>query len=192
MTKITVNRAIKYRNLLATAISNTTITTTGAIRYESIEQLDAEHEALSAKAQKELQNKLEDINALFALRLLIDRANSKGSGEFLNGVAMLEEHIKVLHSVAVSGGRSNTKQQIADAFNLKLKLEKVEPSRVVGVQNAAANLFSEEQLEEIRETISELKREIEDLREKRNALNLEVQVVLPDDVIVSLKRHKII
>lgn len=192
--QVSLNKAVKLRNKLETALSAFSLTRKHTTRYgvESYVREDASDAANEAKSS--LNQYIEDQENLFKLRSLIQSLNvSSGVNDLISRMAM---HQRVVSFVSKSQPNDEydyhrvlSLDEVIDDMNYKIDLagSKDEPFKVEQVT------FKLDGVDEYCEELLKLHRaKCAELEEERNKINHNTTLEIPESIVETLRRRDII
>ncbi len=191
--KITLNKANKIRSILEGEFLKVSPFNRGAPQfYIQINNAFGMEEATNRiiAAKKELATKAGErvaaLTQLYSLRLLIQRENEKsGVAELISGIAFLNTVIK---GIAIPEKRSLHSYTVTlDEYDVMHQKGALTP-----VGSTTIDIYADLEIEQMTEEYEDLKKQLRDFEEERNAKNHSVLVELPDDMVAFLKDKKLL
>lgn len=192
--QVSLNKAVKLRNKLETALSVFSLTRKHTTRYESESQVREGADEATSEAKSSLDKYIEDQVNLFKFRALIQSLNvSSGVNNLISRMAM---HQRVVSFVSKSQPNDEydyhrvlSLDEVVDDMNYKIDLaeSKDEPFKVeqVTFKLDGVNEYCEELLKSHRAKCAELE-------EQRNKINHNTKLEIPESIVQTLRRRDII
>lgn len=193
--KVTLNKALKFRNKLTVALAATSIGTSSVvIRSSTPKEAEKSVKDASTKTIADMAQFMTDNTALYNLRSLIHQTNvSSGADAVINEMSAVQNMLASLKPDAdvYYSHQSPTKTLEETQADIKYEaaLAKAEkkPFRVT------SRTVEMESVKEYKESyVKDATRLLSDLEEKRNGINHVTIVEIPDDVVKALRSRDII
>lgn len=198
--KVTLNKALKLRNKLSTALSGCQIgVKTTLVRASTAHIVDSEVKQASEEIISELDSYVEDSGALYKLRGIIHSSNvSSGADVIINDMAKLQS---VISSVS---GRNDMDQQYISRRHVETAqtAEEVKDDIAYGISLASAEdkpfrvvskLVKLPAVEDyVEKFCKNANLELSQMEEDRNKINHNTIVEIPEDIVKALKSRDVI
>lgn len=192
--QVTLNKAVKLRNKLETALSGFTLNRKHTTRYEDESSVREESNDATGDSKTSLKQFIEDQENLFKMRSLIQSLNvSSGVNDLISKMAMHQRVVSFLSKSQPNDEydyhRVLSLDEIVDDMNYKIELagSKDEPFKVEQVT------FKLDGVDEYCEELLKFHRaKCADLEEERNKINHNTTLEIPESIVETLRRRDII
>jgi vacuolar-type H+-ATPase subunit I/STV1 len=187
--KVTLNKAIKFRNKLDSLIVPINFCAEITID-EDLKKIEASYDLACKEKNDEYSLLNQIIEANYKLRSIISQANKEaGIDHVLNKISLMERKISVFKNNESQYYPSVSRERWMNDYFYELKSS-------VSEEKAFKHKYVEATIEEAvkkrDEDLSALRKSIDSLTEERQRLNYSTLVEIPKDVIEALNRANII
>ena len=188
--KVTLNKAVKFRNLLMASLSGFAATMGMSVRMESEIQVMKDVQEASEASQQGIDAYVRDKGSLYALRSLIHQNNvSSGADDLINQMALRQDIISTFSRQNRHYFNGKNVASVVDEMNYRQELAKSKEEPYRTMTEAIQITGPQEKIETL---MSKTRKELAVLEEDRNRINHNHMVEIPEDIIETLRSRDII
>lgn len=191
--KVSINKAIKLRNKLATLLGGVSISATVAVVPTDAQDV---REAVKAGAVVFVaaMNKYEQgLTALITLRGLIAGANhSTGADGAMREIIKCELQLKFYEGLQRNMAGGSSDDDVIREIAYRIQVAEKSKEDVFRPQKYNVSVADQSLRDSVREEIGNIKLKIEGLTETRNEINHKSIIELPEDVVSFLRGEKLV